>query len=110
MNEKKLRNEYKSEIAAWDWDGLKNDAMMNDEFSDSYGEDSYHGTYLGTVFAIMPSGKYYTCWTTNQTDDDELKDSIFMEVLEEVASQHGAWVENGENDPCDMFVCFQQLS
>ena len=59
--------------------------------------------FLGTVFSIMPSGKFYTPWTTNQTRQDEIKDEAYMEALERAAEKYGGWIESGEGDPCDLF-------
>lgn len=61
--------------------------------------------FVGTVFALSPSGKYYQPWTTNQTEDDEEQDGVFWETFEETLSENGCWHESGECDPCDVFVC-----
>lgn len=62
-------------------------------------------TFLGTVFALMPSGKYYTSWANgNVTEAEAIDDEAYMEALKAVASEHGLIVMSGEGDPCDLFV------
>jgi len=101
-------NRYEADIRKWDWAGLKADALRNPtEDIDGRG-DVYYQTFLGTVFAIMPSGKYYMLWACSNVSEEEASaDEEFMEALEKVAEEHGMWVESGEGDPCDMFLCCQ---
>lgn len=87
----------------WDWAAIRRDVDAED-WEDDDGWSQSRRIYLGTVFAIMPSGKYYMPWTTNQTDEDVEKDADFIEALEEEAAKHGLGVEHGEGDPCDMFL------
>jgi exonuclease III len=60
----KLFNRYKEEIESWDWIGVKTDALTNC-FFDEENDQVIASTFIGTVFALAPSGKYYTFWTTN---------------------------------------------
>lgn len=107
-----LKKKYKAEILSWNWNGLKEDCETSEPVTDIFGEDypndKIYSTFVGTVFAIMPSGKYYMPWTTNQTKHDVEKDSAFEEVLTEVAENHGMFVFNGEGDPCDLFVGYSK--
>jgi hypothetical protein len=101
--------EYRAEIEGWDWDNIKNDAMSNDAIMDDFNPDCvYYATFIGSVFSIMPSGKYYMPWCSNQTDKDVAHDLVFQEILDEVAEKHGAWIESGEGDACDLFACFSE--
>lgn len=60
--------------------------------------------FIGTVFSIMPSGKYYTPWAcSNVTELEALHDEGFTSALEEVAGEYGLYLESGEGDPCDLF-------
>jgi hypothetical protein len=96
------REKYrKGLIEDTNFDGLKVDCLDN-VFEDC-GEQRAE-TFLGTVFAIMPSGKYYMPWTSNQTRIDEEKDSVFMEALESILEENGLYLTSGEGDPCDMMV------
>ena len=60
--------------------------------------------YIGSVFQIMPSGKYYMPWTTNQTWRDVVMDAHFMEMLEARCEYFGLCVTFGEGCSTDMFV------
>ena len=56
-----LQAEYAADIRSWDWPAMKAEAMS--EPADSQmGEDPWHCAFLGTVFALTPSGKYYMPW------------------------------------------------
>jgi len=103
---------YKSQIMSWDWSGIvtatQTDVVEHIASSDGCGEgcdgDGHVGSYyLGTVFALTPSGKFYMPWTTNQTADDVERDSRWYEALEQVATKHEGWTESGEGDPTDMY-------
>lgn len=90
----------------------------------SYDEDSYLTLYLGTVFSIMPSGKYYLPFACSNVDAcnrckgkgcdfcghlgsrEAYEDSLMNDALDKYADKIGAWVESGEGDPCDLFVCW----
>ena len=61
--------------------------------------------FLGSVLSIMPSGKYYMPWCTNQTRSDETRDGAFQDALEAFLEDAGMWLESGEGDPCDLFAC-----
>lgn len=103
----RLFERYYAEIAAWDWLAIKADALGNvGESWDSDGE-SFGYSYLGSVFSIMPSGKYYTFWANgNVTDYEALLDETFNAALDSIAESHGMWIESGEGDPCDLYaVC-----
>lgn len=82
---------------------VKDEALHNVE-DDNSGNKVGH-SFLGTVFALMPSGKFYMPWTTNQTEEDVEKDAKFGEALFKVAEEHRMFIENGEDDPCDLFAC-----
>jgi hypothetical protein len=78
--------------------------------------------FLGTVFALYPSGKYYTPWACSNLDPcedcggkgcDECggigsreahEDETFRETLEAEAEERGLWIAGGEGDPCDIFA------
>jgi len=77
--------------------------------------------YLGTVFNMFPSGKYYTPWACSNVEPcprckgegcnfcgnlgsrEAYEDEIFREELEKQAEKYGGWVRSGEGDPCDIF-------
>ena len=98
----KLKQRYLDEISSWKWDKVKEEALDN-KFKDFDGETRAE-CFLGTVFGLMPSGKYYMPWCTNQTSRDVIRDSLYMEALEEIAEEHGMYITSGEGDPCDLFA------
>jgi len=67
--------------------------------------ENVESCYIGTVFNIMPSGKYYTGWTSNQNWVDVVKDTYFRQKLEEKLNDLGFWLESGEGSSTDMFAC-----
>lgn len=110
--EHKTLEQYESEIREWDWKKIKQDAITEakhsvdtdtDERTDDGELIGY--SFLGTVFDLAPSGKYYMPWTSNQTDEDIDEDAKFYEALDDVAEANGMYIENGEDDPCDLFAC-----
>jgi hypothetical protein len=114
-----LYQQYKRKIKGWDWESIINQACANEGSS-----------YLGTVFALAPSGKYYNpiansnvslcpvCGGRGQTrktivcarcgglgSHEAYQDQEFYRALDDIASDNGGWIESGEGDPCDLFFC-----
>lgn len=88
----------------WDWNAIKLAAMHNPQDPDSDGQ--VFGTYfLGTVFSVMPSGKFYTAWACSNVSPEEAKqDELYWEALEAVAEEYGLCIQSAEGDPCDLIV------
>ena len=97
---------YKKYIEnAIDWERVEKDCEDEDGQRTEDG-DTTGSSFLGSVFSIMPSGKYWTFWACSNVDQKEMmKDTAFNEALELVANEHGYWIEAGEGDPCDLFIC-----
>ena len=96
---------YKKHIEqSIDWKQVANDCEVEDKRVE---EGTITGfSFLGSVFTISPSGKYWTFWACSNVDQREMiKDTAFMEALELVAADHGYWIESGEGDACDLFMC-----
>lgn len=91
-DDSELEAEYRAEIEAWNWLSLRADAISNAENSED-GESGF--TWVGSVYALCPSGKMYAMWTSNQTDWDVRRDEIWWEVLNEVALKNQMWVTDG---------------
>jgi hypothetical protein len=102
-----LKN-YESIIRAeFDWEKLKAEALRNPHY-DLEVEDDICSIFLGTVMSLTPSGKYYTPWAnSNVTPNDIANDALWYEALDAVAESYDGWVESGEGDPCDLFVCWR---
>lgn len=95
----KTEKEIKESIDQMDWKAIKEKALDNLCFDPH--EKTVSGRYLlGSIFSITPSGKYYQPFVCSNVTDDELSfDGIFIdEYLEEVASQHGMYVDYFEEN------------
>lgn len=100
-----LRKQYKDEMVNLP-DTIKNLEKEEIVRLDSFeGEGYVRRIYIGSVFSIFPSGKFYMPWTSNQTHRDVYKDEIFREVLEEMLEEEECTLENGEGSADDLFIC-----
>lgn len=86
-----------------DWDAVRKE-MEREEWQRVEPDREERLVFLGTVFRLFPSGKYYMPWSTNVTEDEAKKDEEYRELLEEEAEEHGFFVTAGEGDPCDIFA------
>jgi hypothetical protein len=69
------------------------------------GDGWKRSVYLGTVFSLVPSGKYYMPWAcSNVTEAEAELDQEWYEAVEEQFEAYNMWLEGGE-DPCDLFAC-----
>ena len=90
--------------------------------------DLARGIFLGTVFALCPSGKYYTPWANSNVEDcprckgkgttkgnvctwcqgmgsrEAYLDDMWYEKAQRALDRVGLILENGEGDPCDLFA------
>jgi len=102
-----LKKHYSEEINNWNWASIKKDALSNCFYDKRENPDCIlASTYLGSVLCIMPSGKFYMPWTTNQTRSDVTKDGAYCEALEEIAESHGMYITGSDGDGCDMVAQF----
>lgn len=100
-----LRADYEENIRSWDWAAIKADCLANSE--EICGILTGY-CWLGSVYLLTPSGKVYTFWTTNQTWRDVVKDSLWWEILEEIADEHGmsiGYPECGDGDGVYVGLC-----
>ncbi len=99
-----IRGKYVVELEnLFDWPSLVEDCQNNTE-EDYFGE-MIGRSFIGTVFGLSPSGKFYTPWAaSNVSEQEALLDELWYEALELVAHRHDLGVESGEGDPCDLFV------
>jgi hypothetical protein len=99
-----LLDQYIKDIEnSFDWDTLARECRYDGE------------VFLGTVFAIFPSGKYSNYLTCPTCDGEGCKDcgnigsveammdEVYSDALDTVANNHGLYVTSGE-DPCDILV------
>ena len=61
--------------------------------------------FLGTVFNLTPSGKYYTPFAhSNITEGEAEEDTDWWVEMEKLAAGYGLFLTPGEGDPCDIMV------
>jgi hypothetical protein len=92
-----LVKHYVKKIERWNWNQLLTDAESNmqlDEWGNKNGQ-----AWLGTAIGMSPSGKIYTCWTSNQTRSDIRRDEAFYDALDMVANAKGGLI-SWEDDSC----------
>lgn len=95
-------NKYYKQIEAWDWGKIIKEAKSNPV--KDYPNILHGYAFLGTVFSLFPSGKYYTPFAcANITEEEAEEDELYSEALETLAGKHGGWIDPGEGDPCDIF-------
>lgn len=63
---------------------------------------TYESCYLGSWMSLDPCGRYHHFISPNGITK---KCEIFWKVLDEVASKLGCWIDNGEFDPTDIYLC-----
>jgi hypothetical protein len=100
--EDRLYERYCKAIEAdWKWEAFQDAELVEDEIE----HVRYYSTFLGTVFALLPSGKYWTAWAASNVDlKEQLRDSAYMQALNDVFELHGMVIEAGVGDPCDLFA------
>jgi hypothetical protein len=130
-------NDYTSEFQSWDWEGYRHDCVQSatskvfdysiEELtqSDDLVDDSGNiigRAFIGTVFTLTPSGKYYMPWACSNLEVcgncngqgcdecghigsmEAYQDELWAEALDRVCHEHGFWAEGGEGCPTDLFV------
>lgn len=60
--------------------------------------------FIGTCFALTPSGKYYMPWTTNASEEEAERDQEWFDTVETALEKRGMFLTSGEGDPCDLLV------
>ncbi len=88
------------------WDLILRDLDWAEAESDEPDEPGIQSIWIGTVFSLHPSGKYWTCIShANVTDAEAEADIAWCNLLEAEAEARDCWVELGEGDPCDVYIC-----
>lgn len=99
--------------------------LDREPWQDSYSDPDYQEeklVYLGSVFVLCPSGKYYMPWACSNVDPCEachghgcdycgdmgsreaFLDAIWYDKAESELETIGAFLQNGEGDPTDIFA------
>jgi len=88
-----------------DWDAIKRELELVAEPVEDECGNKVKGIYLGSVFSLTPSGKYYTPWACGNVDEEEVKDDQeWWDALEKQAAERGLFITSGEGDPTDIYV------
>jgi len=97
-------DDYKRDIENWDWPGLIADLQAQDTSPFEFDQIETESTFIGTVFALAPSGKYYVPYASHNVTDAQIDDdTAFYRALDDVAESQGCFIENGP-DPCDILL------
>lgn len=90
--------DYKSVILAWNW--VEIEKKMKTTVIDNDSGDPYYSCWIGSTFGVMPSGKIYAVWTSNQTPEDVNRDQQFIEALDSVLGTKGMFADWDNGDLC----------
>lgn len=86
-----------------DFDQVSRALKNADWETDEYGK--VRRVFIGTVFSLFPSGKYYTPFAcSNVTEEEAALDEDWRELVNIECHKRGWVFENGEGDPCDCFI------
>lgn len=113
MNAKEMKKELmriKNDSSLWE------DKYSKEDFEDYVSgdivlkshidpEDNYDITFLGTYMYLDPCGRYHHILSPNGVTK---KCISFWERLEKACDSLNMWLEEGEGDPCDIFICKQK--
>jgi hypothetical protein len=91
MNYREIKKQLKSindNTSNWD--------LINEPDGD------YWSNFLGSYMSLDPCGKYHHFLSPNGVTK---KCNQFWENLDRAASELNCWIESGEGDPCDIFLC-----
>jgi hypothetical protein len=64
--------------------------------------DIYESVYIGSYMDLDPCKKYHSFASPNGVTKECER---FWNLLEEYANEVNCWIENGEGDPTDIFLC-----
>ena len=65
-------------------------------------EGQYLSNFLGTYMSLDPCGKYHHFLSPNGVQKRCVR---FWENMEKSANELDMWLQSGESDPCDLFLC-----
>jgi hypothetical protein len=89
--------EIKTELAR-----IKNDPKNWEIIDFEDGEGQYMSNFLGTFMSLDPCGKYHHFLSPNGITK---KCERFWINMESACNSLQMWIEPGEGDPCDIFLC-----
>lgn len=117
MNIRQIRREAKLIIK----DAIS-DLKRPDNLTEAWDGRPVYAVYIGTVFSVMPSGKYYMPWACSNIEKcnrckgkgckfcgylgsrEAWEDQVMSEALDKYAGKYNAWVESSEGSATDLFL------
>ena len=95
MNRLEIKKALKDIIETGDFETVK------DDFNDC----NYKCNYLGSYLSLDPCGKYHHILSLNGVTK---RCERFWTNLEECAEELNAWIESGEGNGLDVFLCIAE--
>ena len=69
-------------------------------------EEPFYSYYLGSVFSVTPSGKYYVPFASGNVSVKEAAiDEMWGEEFRKILEEEDCWDEAGQGDSCDIIIC-----
>lgn len=88
------------------WDNIRkalDEQPWEEDPCDPYQE--IRTVFIGSVFTLLPSGKYWTPWAySNMTEEEMAADEIWWDTVQAEAGERHFSIDGGVADPCDLFV------
>jgi len=89
----------------FDLEICKRDLKDAEPYESPGADEPLKAIFIGTVFNLCPSHKYYQPFAcSNVTDEEAEEDAAWFAQADEELDTIGAWLDSGEGDPCDLFV------
>lgn len=85
------------------WDNKYSEEDFKDYNIDQ--DEQYQVNYLGTYMSLDPCGKYHHFLSPNGITK---RCENFWDNIEKACNKLNLWIEEGESDPCDIFLCKNQ--
>ena len=79
---------------------------LSQECVEGCDRDGHVGSlFIGTVFSLVPSGKFYTFYASSNVTTREIqRDTAWWIAVERAANRLGVSVDHSDGDPCDIVM------
>ncbi|MFA7211784.1 MAG: hypothetical protein WC110_10105 [Bacteroidales bacterium] len=89
----------------FDLDYIEKQLAEAEPYTSPGADDPVRSVFVGTVFSLYPSRKYYVPFACSNVSEVEAEeDEAWRAQAEAELDTIDAWLESGEGDPCDLFV------
>lgn len=92
MNKREIKSALQDIVNQDKWETVDN----------MWDESKYQTVYLGSFMYLDPCGRYHHILSPNGITS---KCERFWENLDSIAESMNMWIETGEGDPTDIFLC-----